>query len=104
VSAVNGGVGEAFALIVELCMALGHENISTLPGLLRVDIDANWSVAVNGHKAIVDLVPGYHVAISYNGFPAGLLNPSDGMIVAGEAANEDALIAALRARLAEVQS
>ena len=35
--------------------------------------------------------------VEYNGFPAGLLTPmGDGCIAAGEAANEDTFIAALR--------
>ena len=105
-------IGEAFMAIVELSLALGVSKINTLPGCWQHKIDEYWSVAVNGHQEEIALasdaafpgaqgisVPPFHAYVEYNGWPAGLLDPYGGSIAGGSAANEDTLIAAVRAAM-----
>lgn len=93
-----------FAKIAELAAALQVTEINKLPGAWIVELNPRWTIAVNGHNQDAQVkpdqhaeqtIPPFHAAIWYNGWPAGLLHPFDGVIAAGEAANEDALLAAL---------
>lgn len=84
----------AFVLCVDLCLKRGHANIRNQ--LVDVAIDDTWSFRINGHPTQQDSIPAYHLSLEYNGFPAGIFGPGGGIIAAGEGANEDALIRALR--------
>lgn len=104
---MSGGeeLAEAFVEIVELGHRLGVTNVKGLPGCWEVQVDAQWRFALNGHPdgshaaswAPKVPIPPYHVVVEYNGFPAGIISPGGGIIAAGEAANEAAFIAALKA-------
>jgi hypothetical protein len=73
-------------------------------------IDQKWEVAVNASAEQVTVpttsermgadIPRFHVAVWYNGWLAGLMTPFDGVIAAGEGANEETLLAALEGALA----
>lgn len=92
-----------------LAQALGVPPLNQLPGPWRYRIDAQWEVAVNGWQETVNVpmtddcmgaeLPPFHMAVWYNGFLAGLMTPFQGVIAAGEGANEDTLIAAIDAAL-----
>jgi len=93
---------EAFAAVADLGVALGVEKINTLPGCWEHQIDDDWRVAMNGHREEVKDssgagVPPFHIYIEWKGWPAGLINPYGGSIVAGGNACEDSFIAAVRA-------
>ena len=80
-----------FVLIAELAAAKGVQRISQLPGLWCCDVDERWRVEVNGHDEDIDSVPPYHARITYNGWPAGLASPYEGVTAAGKYANKDSL-------------
>lgn len=94
----------AFVHVIELCDALGVSKINALPGCWEHQIDDQWWVAVNAKKQPVVTSRGYTVEpydcfVEYNGFPAGSFNPGGGILAAGEAANEQTFIAAVRAAI-----
>ena len=94
-------VSEVYALTAELLLARGLSSIKDRPGLTVQEIDNLWAVAINPHRDEIDSVPPYHMLFEFNGWPAGLVSPTGGPFAAGSAANEDALLAALRAALEE---
>lgn len=69
-------------------------------------IDERWWIAMNGHREPRKCSKGTEVQpfncyVEYNGWPAGILDPFGGILAAGECANEDTFIKALRAAGAE---
>ena len=95
-------IGETFYEVMQLGSRLGVKNINTLPGCWEHQVDDKWFIAVNAHDSPVECSKGpsvapFHCYVEYNGFPAGLISPHDGIIAAGECANEDTFIAALKA-------
>lgn len=95
-------ITEAFAEIVKLAERRGVARINDLPGCWEPEIGGEWKIALNGHREPAKSssgaeVPPFSAYIEYNGWPAGVIDPSGGIIAAGECANEDAFIAALRA-------
>ncbi len=62
-------------------------------------IDEHWFIKINGHSKEMKGIPAYCMTIEYDGFPAGIISPFDGMMVSGEVINEDALIAAMKKKL-----
>lgn len=107
-------ISEAFVKVVDLCLALGYENIAARPDALVLKIDDNWTIAMHGHKEPMDVpegkgcmgikgLPGCAVAIWWNGWIAGMVNAGDGAIAFGEMANEDTFIAAVEAATAKAK-
>lgn len=94
---------EAFAEIAALALRLGVENVVARPGCWECRVDERWWFAVNAHPVETQCsasnvpVPPYHAYVQFNGWPAGVISPFGGVIAAGEATNEDAFIAALKA-------
>jgi hypothetical protein len=100
---------EIFAKCCDLATALGHAGINKLPGCLEIEVDEHWWFAINAHKDAVHCsketdVPGGHIYVMFNGWPAGILTYNDGCLAAGAAANEDTLIAALDAAIAKAEA
>jgi hypothetical protein len=98
-------ISEAFNAVVDLALSLGVRSIKDLPACWEHQVDEYWFIAINGHNAPKFArqtasgeteVPPFHCYIEFNGFPAGLITPYDGIIAAGSVANEDAFIAALK--------
>lgn len=89
------GISEAYVKVAELAAALGARDIKKLPGCWSHKIDERWKIDINGKDRAIDGIPPYHVAIEYNGWPAGILSPVGGLIAAGEGANESTFIDAL---------
>ena len=85
--------------LANLAEAMGVSHINKLPGLWECKIDEKWSVKVNGHAETVENLPPYRCLVEYNGWPAGVVSPFDGVIAAGVDANEDALIKAIRKKI-----
>ena len=90
---------EIFGLIMDI-----GEKAGALPVKDKVwthKVNENWSFKVNGYPEPREGIPGFHVMVEFNGFPAGLIGLNGGIIAAGEAANEDTFIEALKQHLAE---
>lgn len=101
-------VSEAFELIAQIAIALGAAPLNKHEGCWELDVDGTWWLAVNGHDEPRRCSRSFEVApfecyLEFNGWPAGVFSPLGGAIAAGAAANEDALIEALRAKLDEVR-
>jgi hypothetical protein len=93
---------EIYNLILDLIEKDGLKNIKDLLWV-RV-IDEHWTVAVNGCPIVksykgLDISP-YNMYIEWCNFPAGIINPYGGQICAGEKANEDTLIEAIKKAIA----
>lgn len=89
-------VAEVYLLAANLCLALGHQRINELPGVLKLRVDDEWSLAFNGHDEERDGVPGYHCLFSRYDLPAALVGPGGGPTLG---IDEDDLIKALRAAI-----
>mgnify|MGYP001580137362 CR=1 FL=1 len=99
------GICEAFVAVCELGEALGVQPLNQHAGCWEHNVDARWKIAVNGHgepvlcgMSDVPIAP-FTCYVMFNGWPAGIITPYGGTIAAGEAANEDAFIAAVRAAI-----
>lgn len=96
-------VCEAFSAICDLCIALGGAPLNKHAACWECKVDDRWSIAINGHKETkhsdlgVDVEP-FCCYVQYNGWPAGIFDPSGGVIAAGEGANETTFLAAIYAR------
>jgi hypothetical protein len=95
---------EAFGVIAELALKLGAHPMNRHPGCWEYRVDENWVIAVNGHrderqtKAGVRVMP-FSCYVEFNGWPAGVIDPTGGIIAAGGLANETTFIAALKVAL-----
>ena len=94
----------ALVRIAELAAKDGAVPINGLPGCWERVIDGDWTVAVNGHPEAVKhgdvTVPPFEAYVTFRGWPAGFVGPFGGVLAAGSAGNEDALIAAIERLLA----
>lgn len=94
-------INEVFSRIIDVLLARGFKSIKDLPACAETKIDEHWEVAVNGHDFPIACshgvkVPPFTAYLQFNGWPAGLVTPYDGTMAAGQLANEEALLAALR--------
>ena len=99
---IDKPISEAYYALAEYGLSLGVENLAAIDGCWEHQIDERWWVAANGHREDQQCshgvaVPPFHWYIEFNGWPAGVIGPFQGVIAAGEAANEDAFLAALKA-------
>ena len=91
-------ISEVWSAMMDFHKARGEAPIG---GRLWVaDVDGRWRITVNGFMTPQDvggvsLAP-VNMLIEYNGWLAGICDMFEGVLVRGSAANEDALIAALR--------
>lgn len=94
-----------FEKILSLTAALKVEGISALPGAWIHQVDEVWGIAINPHDGPVSIpadghkfgatVPPFSVFVWFNGWPAGIVDASGGVIAAGVSANEDTFCTAL---------
>lgn len=95
---------EVFCLAAKLAEKDGVTPLSRLPGPWERRLDKSWTIVLNGHGTPREYkgmtVPPFQMYVEYNGWPAGLLSPSGGVIAAGESANEHALVEPLKKALA----
>jgi hypothetical protein len=95
--------------IIGLAHQLGVRDISQRGGAWEYQIDENWRVALNAQAPPVSIapagcmavdLPGYHVAVWYQGWVWGLFHITHGgQINQGDGANEGAFIRAVVAHL-----
>lgn len=97
--------GEYLELVPRLAIALGAAPISDV---WMHQLDEDWWIAINGGGQAAEAAPPdamsatiepYHMAVWYNGWLAGLLSPTGGVLAAGRGANEATFTAALKAAL-----
>lgn len=107
-------ISEAFALICDLGMKDGIKPLNQHEGCWTRKVGKQWWFAVNGLDRDMParsetgasangepfMVKPFHCYVEFNGWPAGEITPYGGIIAAGEAANEDTFIAALKAEIA----
>jgi len=107
-------ISEAFLKLASLAEHDGSAPLNTLDGCWTRQIGKQWWVAINGHnearpasspngasKELPFQVEPFHCYVEFNGWPAGILTPYGGTLAAGEAANEDTLIAAIDVAISE---
>lgn len=88
-------IAECFSKVADLAGVLGVTKINRLPGLWVHKVDDEWQVSANGHGETIDQVPPYSIRIeNLKYLSIGIVNPSGGMIVGGQEA-EDAFIEAV---------
>jgi len=102
-------MSEIFSKTCDLAIAHGHKSLNKLPGCLEMAIDECWWFALNAHIETVETtegtrVPEFTIYFKFNGWPAGLIGMREGCLAAGEAANEDTLIAALDSAIQRKQN
>lgn len=95
-------ISEAFYEIANMAQRMGVTRIDQMEGCWEVDVDDHWRLSVNGHGEPTKNrdgteVPPITAYVEWNGWPAGLIHPAGGTMAAGSAANEGALIEALKA-------
>ena len=97
------GICAAFMAVAELCEARGEHPINKYEGCWECTVDERWKLAVNGHKeakvcSLSDApIEPFTCYVTFNGWPAFIFNPYGGGGAAGEAANEDTFLAAVKA-------
>lgn len=79
---------ELWGLIVERMVAVYGE---PLPHemLTLGNPDKGWGAVLNATRAKQGHHEAYHAIVSWNGFPAGIMEPRGGCIAAGALANEE---------------
>ena len=102
-------IPEALSEIAGLCLISGASPLTKYENCWEERLDEKWEIAMNGHKTPKRCshgieVPPFSVYVQYNGWPAGILDPTGGIIASGESANEQNFIAAIRKRKAELTS
>ena len=95
-----------FILLAKLAEKDGVAPINRHTGCWERQIGEHWWIAVNGHKDKISCSKGpevepFHCYVEFNGWPAGIFNPMNGIIACGYAANEDAFAAAIETELSE---
>lgn len=93
--------------IAKFACALDAAPMNHHPGCWEIQIDERWWLAVNGHKEPhrhsksmgEEVLAPFHFYVEYNGWPAGIFSAAGGEFVAGDAANEQTFIEALKARM-----
>lgn len=106
---MNGatGIDRFWSLMIELARKTGAAPMNKHEGCWEYQVDDAWKIAVNGHNEDKESggvkVPPYHCYIEFNGWPAGLINPCDGIVADGSLANLEALNAALAGAIAKAE-
>lgn len=95
----------AMDLIAQLAIKHDAGPLYKHDGCWEHQVDSRWWIAVNGHKQPMPCSHGpevepYHAYIEFNGWPAGIINPFEGTLATGEAANEQTLCEALEKAIA----
>jgi hypothetical protein len=94
-----------FILVAKLAEKDGASPISKFHGCWERQIGEHWWIAVNAHEHDVKCSKGIEVKpfncyVEFNGWPAGIFDPFDGIIAAGSAANEEIFAQAIEAEIA----
>ena len=98
-------VCEAYGVIAEMGLSLGISRLCDIDGCWEHQINDEYWVAANGHKEPAKCstgteVPGFHFYLTRNGWPAALIGPYRGTVLAswdGEETLEGAIIEAAKA-------
>lgn len=85
--------------IAAWALSHGIRNIGETPGLFVRAVDEHWTVKINPHDEAIDGIPPGRFAVFWNEWPAACFGPisEEIVFVAGEAANIDTFLEALRA-------
>ena len=99
----NTPIPEAYILATELVGKTieeqGYSNLKAYPGIASASV-GDWTIEVHTQSGQeTDRLPAFFVRVKWNGWPAGVITPAGGTIAAGELANEDTLVEALKEAL-----
>lgn len=86
----------AFSKLADVALALGAAPLTKWPGPWECSLPGGWGAKINGHDKKIDGVPPYSAMLTFNGWPAGCINPAGGVIITG---SENAFIAACEQEL-----
>lgn len=102
-----------FVTLGRLAEKDGALPLNKLPGCWERQIGKEWWVAINAHDHPQKVsshsgasasegfvVEPFHAYVEFNGWPAGVFTPYGGAFAAGDAANEEAFVAAIEAEIA----
>lgn len=84
---------EVWELVCEISTKDKTGPLNKLPGPWYRKIDDKWELWINGTPAVVPLTEEhpelgrFEMFVKFNGWPAGILDPHQGSIAAGEIAN-----------------
>lgn len=100
----TSGIEDIWEAVFALAQADGVAPLNKHPGCWYRRLDQRWEIAINGHGEPVTHpfegcpheVPPFSIFAMFNGWPAGIIDPFGGSICAGELANIDSFVAALR--------
>jgi len=97
-----------FVLICRLAEKDGVKEINRLPGCWERSVGNEWWFAVNGHGETIKCshggeIPPINCMVEFNGWPAALFDPFNGMFAAGGNANEEAFAMALQREINGVE-
>lgn len=104
-------IPEVLSVFAQLAIRLGATPLNQHAGCWQLALDRNWHVAMNAHReehnggptgGMEFAVPPFTLAVWWNGWLAGTIDPTGGVIAAGSGANEESLIAAIKAYRPEV--
>jgi hypothetical protein len=90
-------------VLVDLGSVAGFIPLNQHPGIVRFNVDDSWKLSMNGHTETIEQVPPFSVYVEFNGWPAGIIDPSGGCIAAGQLANLDTLLTAMRLKLGQLR-
>ena len=88
-----------FLALGEFMYRRGHRDIGMKPVAVERLTSATggeWTIRCNGVATPREGIPPYAFAVDWNGFPAGLVDPTGWGLAAGSVANEDQLRADLK--------
>src|SRR5271165_6748419 len=88
-------LSEFWDLLIKLHEKDGVQPLSLHPGLWERKIDDKWEIRANGHKEPIEHVPPFSIYVKFNGWPAGVIDPSGSCFAAGSLANLETFNAAL---------
>lgn len=94
-------ISEAFFLLASLAATKFPTPMTTF---MEYAIDENWRVQFNAARESVDGLQPFSARVFWCDWPAGVIDAGGGVIAAGSAANENSLIEALKAALAEAEA
>ena len=101
--AENTPIPEAYVMAVELVGKTieeqGYPNLKAYPGIASASA-GGWIIEVHAQSGQeIDRLPAFFVRVKWNDWPAGIITAAGGTIAAGELANEDTLVEALKEAL-----
>ena len=96
---MKDGMTEIFGAVAEYGYRTGVRNVKDMSACWEVQVDEHWRFAMAGKDGLSASdgtpVPRANIYITYNGWPAGIIDINSGEFAASSVANESAFLTAL---------